>query len=301
MPNSVRVLVYGATGSQSGPLVQELLDRGHHPVVLTRNTAKAAHLAELGAEIVEGDMADRARLTEISAGVDAVALLIPFALANPNDGLTYGQNAIDAARDAGVKLIVWNTSGPFNPEATDDPRAALGAHLRASGVPHLIFSPTIYAENLLGPWTAPAVIAGEAVPYATPPAMRIGWIASADLARLMVAGLERPELAGRIFMVSGIEALSGPELAEAFSAALGRTLSYHGIPPAEFGAILDGLYGPGAGAGATAIYGPLWALEEPPPLAFPMDEVLQLLPVRMRTMREWVAEHAAMFQAEVRA
>ncbi len=302
--SALRVLVYGATGSQAGPLVPALLERGHHPVVVTRNAANAAHLAALGATVVEADLADRARLTAISAGVDAVTLLIPFSATNPADALSYGRNVIDAARDAGVKLIVWNTSGPFQPESGDAPgggdtRNAVAAHLKASGVPHIIFAPTIYAENLLGPWTAPAVVGGNEVPYATPPAMRIGWIASADLAALMVAGLERPELAGQLFMVSGVEVLAGPELAEAFSAALGREFHYRGIPPAEFGAILDQVYGPGAGVGATAIYGPLWEMAEPPTLAFPMDEVLQLLPVRMRTMREWVAEHVAAFQAQV--
>jgi uncharacterized protein YbjT (DUF2867 family) len=296
----VRVLVYGSTGSQARPLVEELLRRGHHPVVLTRNATKAAPLAALGATIAEHAPTDHTNLITLSATVDVVALMIPFGLANPADVLAYGKNAIDAAQAAGVQLIVWNTSGPFQPEAvtpaTTDPRQHIAAHLQASGIPHIIFAPTIYAENLLGPWTAPAVATTDEVPYATPPAMRVGWLASADLAALMVAAIERPELAGQIFMVSGIEALSGPELAAAFSEALGRPFTYRGIPPDAFGAILDQTFGPGAGAGATAIYGPLWALETPPTLAFDMQPVLAALPVRMRTMREWVREHAAAFQ-----
>ncbi|NJN17203.1 MAG: hypothetical protein HC822_13465 [Oscillochloris sp.] len=78
-------------------------------------------------------------------------------------------------------------------------------------------------------------------------------------------------------------------------ALLGR---YRGIPPEEFGAILDQAFGPGAGAGAVAVYGPLWNLDEPPPLAVDMQPVLQLLPVSMRTMREWITEHASAFAAK---
>lgn len=110
--NTQRVLVYGATGSQSGPLVGALLARGYQPVVLTRDTTRATALAAAGAEIVEGNMGDRARLIDISQGIDAVMLLIPFALANPADGITYGRNVIDAARAAGVRRIIWNASGP---------------------------------------------------------------------------------------------------------------------------------------------------------------------------------------------
>ena len=133
------------------------------------------------------------------------------------------------------------------------------------------------------------------VAYPTPPDMRLGWLASADMAKLMVAALERPELAGRSLMVSGVEHPNGPELAAHFSEALGRPLTYHALPPREFGAILDQAFGPGAGDGAATEYERLWQSTERPLMHTDMGPVLELLPVRMQTLREWVAAHAAAF------
>lgn len=298
MATSLRVLVYGATGSQSSPVVHELLRRGHRPVVLSRSAQKAQPLADAGAEVVVADMGDPAALVAASQGVDAVALLVPFFI-NPADAPRFARNAIDAAREAGVRLLVWNTSGPMPPARTGDPgidvRLDTADYLRASGVPHIIIQPTAYAENLLGPWTAPFVAREDKVAYPNPPEARVGWIASADVGALMVAALERPELAGRSFAVSGLENASGPELAAAFSAALGRAISYHPLPPREFGAILDAAFGPGAGNAAAAQYERAWESGVFPVMYADMAPVLAALPVRMHTLREWVAEHAAAF------
>lgn len=298
MSQALRVLVYGATGSQASPVVHELLRRGHRPVVVTRSAERAAPLASAGAEIAVADMGDRERLVEISQGIDAVALLIPF-FVSPADAPAFARNAVDAAQAAGVRLIVWNTSGALPPARTGNPgmdvRLDTADHLRASGVPHIIIAPTAYAENLLGPWTAPFVARESRVAYPNPPQVRIGWIASADVGALMVAAIERPELAGRTFAVSGLENASGEDLAAAFSEALGRPIDYYPMPPREFGAILDAAYGPGAGDGAAAQYQRAWDTGEFPNMFVDMAPVLAELPVRMRTLREWVAEHAAAF------
>jgi len=294
----LKVLVYGATGSQASPVVHELLRRGHRPTVVTRDAAKAEGLRAAGAEVAIADMADAARLAEASHGMDAVALLIPFFI-NPAAAPAFGRNAIDAAQAAGVRLIVWNTSGPMPPARTGDPgidvRLDTADYLRASGVPHITIQPTAYAENLLGPWTAPFVAGEDKVAYPNPPEARVGWIATADVAALVVAALERPRLAGRTFAVSGLENLSGPELAAAFSAGLGRPIGYHPLPPREFGAILDQMFGPGAGDAAAAQYERAWESGQFPQMHVDMAPVLAELPVRMRTMREWVAEHARAF------
>jgi uncharacterized protein YbjT (DUF2867 family) len=301
---SLKVLVYGATGSQAAPVVHHLLQRGHQPFVVTRNPDKAAALARAGATIVVADLADRERLVAISQGMDAVSLLIPF-FVNPADAPAFGRNAIDAAQAAGVKLLVWNTSGPLPAARTGNPaidvRIDTLAHLRASGVPYIVIQPTAYAENLLGPWTAPFVAREDRVAYPNRPEVRVGWIASDDVGALMVAALERPTLAGQVFAVSGLENASGPDLAAAFSAALGRSISYSAMQPREFGAILDSLFGPGAGVAAAAEYQRAWDTGESPVMHVEMEPVLAVLPVRMHTLQAWVEKHAAAFRQEIAA
>jgi uncharacterized protein YbjT (DUF2867 family) len=295
---SMKVLVYGATGSQSNAVVWKLLEQGHTPYVLTRHPQKAAAMHAAGAQIVQGDMADAHSLRLASEGMDAVALLIPFFI-DLTKAPTYGRNAIDAAKAAGVKLIVWNTSGPTPPTKTGEPgvdfRLDVAQQLRDSGVPHIIIEPTGYMENFLGPWTAPAVVAEDVLPYPNPVETRVGWIASEDVGALMVAALERPELANATFKVSGLENVNGTELAERFSQGLGRTITYYAMEPEEFGAVLDRLFGPGAGAAATKTYRDMRENPNPPPMYHDMRPVLQQLPVKMTSLGEWVTEHRDAF------
>ncbi|HEX8658400.1 MAG TPA: NmrA family NAD(P)-binding protein [Hymenobacter sp.] len=295
----LKVLVYGATGSQQAPVVHQLLAAGHQPYALTHSPDKAESLQQAGARVVLADLANAEQLRQASAGMDAVSLLIPFALANPLDGVVYAKNAIDAAREAGVKLIVWNTTGFILPERIGNPavdvRLDIADYLQQSGVPHITLQPSGYAENLLGPWTAPFVAQHDQVAYPTPADMPVGWVATQDVAALVVAALQRPELAGQSFRVSGRENLTGPELAERFSAGLGRPIRYHALPPAEFGAILDQVLGPGMGAGATAVYQNIHDTGQYPLMHTDMAPVLEKLPVQLTPIADWVKQYAAAF------
>jgi uncharacterized protein YbjT (DUF2867 family) len=301
MPSVARlkVLVYGATGSQAQTVPTHLLRAGHQPYVLTRSADTAAHHAQAGAIVVEGDMADAARLHELSEGMDAVSLLIP-AFANPAEVANYGRQAIDAAKAAGVKLLVWNTSGPILPVRTgnpaDDVRLDVQQHLLDSNLPHIILQPGVYMENLLGPWTLPFVINEDRVAYPTPADMPVGWIASDDVSALVAAALQRPDLAGSNWPISGLESPDGPALAQAFSEGLGRKLTYYAMPPQDFGAIVNRLFGPGAGDAVAAGYQRMH--DDPaqrPNHRADMTPVLAELPVAMTSISQWVAQHKAAF------
>jgi uncharacterized protein YbjT (DUF2867 family) len=296
---SLKVLVYGATGAQAHPVAAALLARGHQPYVLTRSPERAADLAKAGAQIVVGDLGDPASLRAANAGMDAVALLIPAFLANPLDAAAFAQNAIDAAREAGVKLIVWNTSGPMPRERIGNPmydaRLDVIAALVEGGVPHIVIEPHAYMENLLGPWTAPSVATRDVLSYPILAERPMGWLAQDDLGKLIVAALERPELAGSHFQVSGIERPTGNELAAEFSAVLGRPISYYAMTPEEMGAVLNSAFGPGAGDAVADAYRRERDNPNPSLSYVDMKPVLTQLPVEMTTIRQWVERHAGAF------
>jgi len=294
----MKVLVYGATGAQATPTVSELLAQGHEAIVFTRDAAKAETQRQAGATIFEGDMLDADATRRASEGVDAVALLIPFFMGDPQAA---GKNAVQAAKEAGVKLVVWNTSGPLLPQRVGQPamdaRLDVRDWLRESGLPHIILQPTVYAENLLGPWTRPFVAERNQVAYPTPPDFTSAWLPAADMGKLVVAALQRPELADQHFVVSGRDTVNGPQLAEVFSRALGREISYYAMPPQEFGQILDQAFGPGAGTQAAAEYQRIWDGEAKPVMAVDMQPVLEALPVELMPLEEWVRQRAAAFTA----
>lgn len=293
----IKVLVYGATGSQAQTVPTHLLQAGHQPYVLTRSADKAAHHAKAGAVVVEADLTDTDRLRELNQGMDAVSLLIPFFTDAPAE---FGRRAIDAAKAAGVKLLVWNTSGPILPVRTGNPaydvRLDIEQYLQESGLPHIILQPGVYMENLLGPWTVPFVMNEDRVAYPIPTDMPVGWIASDDVSAFVAAALQRPDLAGSNWPISGLESPDGPALAQAFSEGLGRRLTYYPMPPQDFGAILNGLFGPGAGDEVAAAYQQMW--DDPtqrPNYRADMTPVLAQLPVRMTSISQWVATHKAAF------
>jgi dihydroflavonol-4-reductase len=67
-----RVLVTGATGFTGGALARRLASRNAPVRVLVRDPARAAPLADLGIEIVHGDLCDPRSAREAMRGVDLV-------------------------------------------------------------------------------------------------------------------------------------------------------------------------------------------------------------------------------------
>lgn len=273
-------------------MVEKLLQRGHTPHVLTRNTANVARLEARGAVAVIGDLADFDGLRVASSEVDSVAFLLPAFLDESADAFTLGRNAIDAAQAAGTDMFVWNASGEISDEAGEsNAKLATLEHLRESGLPFVVFEPTTYMENWLGPWTAPSVRHNNELTYPVLADRKMGWIASDDVCALMVAALERPELAGNRYSISGVESPTGPQLAAEFSTALGRDVTYRTMTPEEMGAVLDEAFGPGAGDNVAEMYRREQKDSNPSDKFHDMSSVLEALPVRMSTIREWVTVH----------
>lgn len=290
------VLTYGASGSQGEPVARKLLEAGHAVRAVVRHPERAAALQALGAEVVKGDLADIESLKAASVGVDAVFLMMPFS-AGGNPFELMG-NALSAAKEGGAKLVVFNTGSHPAPETTGIPmldfRIQLEDFIAASGIPTIILRPGVYMENFLGPWCLPSIQGRNAVAYPHRSAMRVSWIASDDLGALAVAALERPQLAGQRFTLGGPEALDGAAIAHAFSAALGREITYDAISPEAFGATVAQIMGPEAGAGIGVAYG--YSNAQPDDsMSVDMTSVLESLPVKLTRLEDWVRQHRAAF------
>lgn len=290
------VLTYGAGGTQGAPVAHGLLAAGYRVRALVRDVEKNRALQEAGAEVVAGDLADPESVRRATEGVDRVFLMLPFT--GGGNPLDYAHNAISAAREAGVKLLVLNTSGQTPREPTGLPmldyRIHLERELRDSGVPSIVLRPYAYMENLLGPWVLPRLQAEGVLAYPTEAERPISWIAAQDLGRFAVAALGRPELAGQAFDLGGPQALTGPEMAQAFTRALGREIRYQAISPEEFGAIMGRIMGPAAEAGIVAAYRASAAAPRDA-MVVNMTEVLRQLPVPQTPLEDWVRQHAALF------
>lgn len=292
-----RILVTGASGAQGRPVARQLLKGGHTVRLFVRTPAKVADLAALGAEIVVGDHDDTAALAEAARGQDGMFLLLPFF--GPNE--THARNLIEASQAAGIRRIVWNATGGIPPSATGNPgvdiRRTIRDALDTSGIEWVALQPTLYMENLLGPWTAPEVAANDTVAYPIPEGLALQWISHEDVAAFSVAAFALPGSPREAIMICGPQTLRGSQIAESFSRALGRTIRFRAMPPREFGEIMDRAMG-GGGDAVAALYEAV--AENPDLMATRIDHAALLahLPITPVDMEAFARRHAASFSRD---
>ena len=238
-------LAYGATGTQGGPVTRQLLDRGESLRILVRDPAKVRDLEARGAEVAVGDLDDLDSLRRAHEGVDRVFLHLPlqydFELHE-----RYGRNAITAAREAGVELLVLNTTAHVYPGTAVEVyevRQRVLDELAASGVPSVVLRPTFYMDNWLGPWILPGIRDAGVLAFALPEDHPFSWVSAEEVGAYCVAALGRPDLAGQAFDVGGPETLTGAQIAATLEAELGKPVRWVGITAADYEAALVPLLG----------------------------------------------------------
>ena len=296
----MRILVFGANGSQQFHIIAEANKKGAEVIAATSAEKNFGKLKAAGAEPILGDMGNAATMLEITKNIDAIAFMIPVSLPNPFDGLEFSKNVIDAARVNKIKKIVWNTSG-WLPEQktgipTDDVKLDIRDYLVKSGVDYVIIEPTIYMENMMGGFCAPFISSERKLAYPTPEAMPIGWIASRDVSALVVEAIYHPDLKADTFQVSGSENLRGKELADRFSIGVDEKIVYYAQLPAEFKGILAPFVGEAAAAAVASYYEFLQNAKEYPSRFNPnMSDVLEKLPVEMTSLAQWAKDNKSFF------
>lgn len=288
-----RVLVYGANGTRGAAVARALLARGHRVRVVVRDPAASRWRGRDGVQVVAGDLGDRPSLERASDGVDAVAFQLPLVY-DRAVAAGFVANAVAAARAGGAGRLVYAglSLPPAEPtEVVSFEIDRTGAGIaRESGIPVTVLRPTIFLENLLGPWTAPGIVNDGVLAYPIAAEAAVSWLATDDMGAAVAAAIERPELAGATIDVGGPAPLTGVQLAEAVSVALGRPVRYQPIPADAFAAGLAAAFGPEVGASIAGSYrwdadrGGARLATDPAPLA-----ALGLRPV---SAAEWAARQA---------
>jgi len=175
------IVVTGATGLLGGAVVERLLARqpDEEIGVSVRDPAKAGALADRGVRVRRGDYDDAASLAHAFEGAEQ--LLLVSAAATGETALRQHRTAIDAARRAGVRRVVYTSHMGANPASAFAPmvdHAATEALLADSGLAFTALRNGFYAASgrmLLGR----AVETGEVAAPADGP---VSWTAHDDLA-----------------------------------------------------------------------------------------------------------------------
>ncbi|MFI5691775.1 NmrA family NAD(P)-binding protein [Kribbella sp. NPDC051586] len=235
------LLITGATGHIGRELVDELNRRGADFRALVRSPRP-----ELPAEQQIGDLDGPLDLH----GVDKVFLLVP------GTGLDHTANVVKAAREAGVRHVVYVSSYAV----LGDPIPAMGHWhhereqlIRDSGIPATFLRPTGFMTNALD-WL-PTIRAGGYVLDPIGPG-RAAPIDPADIAAVAATVLTEAGHEKQEYTLTGPEAFTLAEQVSILAGAIGRTLEVRpietpeeavrfrypdGAPPDLAAAIVEGL------------------------------------------------------------
>ena len=286
--SSPKILVYGANSAQGIPVVRRLMAEGYQVRAFVRNRDKAQSIFPKDVEIATGTLEDQDSLKQANEGIDRVFLVLPLEY-RFDVATTQGYNAINAARDAEVDLIVFNTSTSIPRQVTDvtafEIKRNIEQYLQQSSLPYIILRPPLYMDNLAAPWSMPSIVHQSVVAYPLPPKISIPWISLDDAAAFAVAALQRPELSGATLDIGGPEAVNGQEIAERFTKILNRPFSYQQIPIDAFEHGLNQAFGEPTGTEIAKIY--RWRMAQSEE-ATDVNAVLEKLPITLTTFEQWI-------------
>ncbi|HEY0897040.1 MAG TPA: NmrA/HSCARG family protein [Sphingobacteriaceae bacterium] len=249
--------VFGATGAQGGGVARAVLgDPGSEFSIraVTRDISseKAAALKEMGAEVVRADIDDPASLAKALDGAYGAYFVTFFwNHFSAEKETAEAKSMAEAASKAGLQHVIWSTledTRNFVPLDSDQIPTLHGKykvpHFDGKGeadrfftelqVPTTFLRASFYWDNLIyfgsGPKKGP-----DGKLYLTFPLdeAKMAGIASEDIGKCAYGIFQRPELIGKTVGIAG-EHLTGPEMAEALSSAIGQEIVFNNVTPDTF-------------------------------------------------------------------
>lgn len=226
------ILVTGATGNQGGTVARHLLRRGNFTVrAFVRDPDKPAaqSLKQTGAELVAGDLNDRASVDRALQGVAGV-----FAVQNFKNGLDteiqQGKMIADAAKASNIQHFVYSSVGSAERNTGVphfDSKFQIEEYIREIALPYTILRPVFFFYNYDA--MRPMVEQGT-LPQPLSPETKLQQLSEEDYGKMVADVFEHPaEFLHREIEVASVN-LTMPEIAAAFSRVLGKTVNYQQIP-----------------------------------------------------------------------
>jgi len=248
------IAVVGATGAQGGGLVRAILadpQGGFAARAVTRvaGSDKAKALAKQGAEVVSASVEDTAGLRRAFEGAyGAFCVTFFWDHFSPEKEMAQARAQAQAAKDAGVKHVVWSTLEDTRervPLSDNRMPTLLGKYkvphfdakgesdriFKELGVPTTCLRTSFYWDNMIhfgsGPKPGPDGRLALTMPMAD---KKLPSIAVEDIGRCAYGVFKRPELIGKTVGIAG-EHLTGAQLAAALAEALAQPVVYNAVPP----------------------------------------------------------------------
>lgn len=249
------IAVVGATGAQGGGLVRAILadpQGGFSVRAITRNVSseKARALASAGAEVVAANIDDPASLAAALKGAYGAYFVTFFwEHFSPDKEQAEIRSMAAAAKAAGLKHVIWSTledSRQWVPLSDNRMPTLLGKykvpHFDAKGesnkfftemgVPTTFLYTSFYWDNLIGFGMGPKKGSDGRLAFTLPMGdSKLPGIAAEDIGRCAYGIFRKgSEYIGKNVGIAG-EHLTGKQMADALSQALGQDVHYNSVTP----------------------------------------------------------------------
>ena len=219
------ILVTGATGKVGTLLIKRLSARGANVRAFARN---AQHkLSFPGVEFVRGDFRDPATFLTALDGVDRLFLLIPSSAEVENQQKAF----VDAAKQRNVRHIVNLSQLGANEHSTGRFQRYHGAvenYIRQTGLAFTFLRPNLFMQALL---SFRSTISSQGALYTPAGDGRVSLIDARDIAAVAERTLVESGHEGKVYTITGPQALTHTEIAAQLSEALGKPVHYIDISP----------------------------------------------------------------------
>ena len=221
------ILITAPTGTNGREILKQLSAKGVRARAMVRKRENVQLSRTGNVEFVNGDFDDASSLDAALVGVERAFLLSPSSAQQVAREASF----IRAAKRAGVRHVVKFSILGADP---DSPSRLIRRHgeaeniLEDSGIAFTMLRPHYFMQNLL--WYVND-IKSEGVFYSSlPETYRDSHVDARDNAAVAVAALTEPGHEGKVYHITGPEALIYPDVAEILSHAIGKKVRYDSSP-----------------------------------------------------------------------
>lgn len=243
----MKIGITGATGQLGSLVIDHLKSKtaAENLVALVRNQEKAAGL---GVESRTFDYNDSETLKQSLSGIDYLLLI---SSSEVGQRARQHKNVIEAAKEAGVKWIVYTSllHADTSTLSLTDEHLATEALLAEAGIPVTILRNGWYTENYLGSVDS-ALKAGAFIGSAGEG--KISSAARNDFAEAAAVVITDPQHQGKIYELAGDESYTLSDLAGEISKQAGKEIPYNNLEEAQYAGILESVGLPAGFAQAIA-------------------------------------------------
>ena len=230
------IVVAGGTGTLGTRLVPRLARQGLAIRVLTRDPARARHLAGPGVEVVRGDVRDPVQVARAVRGAGTVVSAVhgftgPGGVCPASVDRAGNASLIGAAARAGATFVLVSVVGaaPGHPIGLFRAKHAAEETRRASGIPWAIVRATAFMETWATIMGRPLLASGKILVFGRGD-NPVNFVSAADVAALIELTVTDPGLRGQVVELGGPDNLTVNQLAAILQQSTGRHATVRHIP-----------------------------------------------------------------------